>query len=50
MYTVRELILELIRNHPMDAPVYIGKGMGPLRKVESEVAGNTDRIYTVLSP
>ena len=49
--TVRDLIRELL-DHPMDSQVYVGKGMGPLARVTSEVAGNTgtDRIFVILSP
>ena len=44
--TNRELIRALL-NHPLDSQIYIGKGMGPLTRIESEV---TDRIYVILSP
>jgi hypothetical protein len=49
--TVRDLIRELL-DHPLDSQVYVGKGMGPLRRVDGDVAGNTgtDRIFVVLSP
>jgi hypothetical protein len=49
--TVRDLIRELL-DHPLDSQVYVGKGMGPLGRVDSEVGGNagTDRIYVILSP
>jgi len=42
----RDLIKRLL-DEPMDADVYIGKGMGPATKVETKV---TDRIVIILSP
>lgn len=49
--TVLELIKALL-DEPMGSEVYVGKGMGPLRGVYSEVAGNTgtDKMYVILSP
>lgn len=44
--TVSDLIRVLLE-HPMDSQVYIGKGMGPLSRVEPYVS---DRIYVILSP
>jgi hypothetical protein len=44
--TVRELIRQLL-DEPMDATVYISKGVGPLGRVHHEV---TDKIYVVLEP
>jgi hypothetical protein len=48
---VRDLIRELL-DHAMDSTVYVGKGVGPLSRVESEVGGNTgtDRLFVILSP
>lgn len=43
---VRDLIRELL-DEPMDAMVYVGKGCGPLARVEYTV---TDRIVVVLEP
>lgn len=49
--TVRELMRVLL-DKPMDSEVYVGKGMGPLGRVESRAAGNTgtDRLFVILSP
>ena len=49
--TVRDLIRQLL-DHPMDSQVYVGKGVGPLTRVTSEIGGNagTDRIFVILSP
>ncbi len=48
--TVRELIRQLL-DHPMDATVYVGKGMGPLAQVDSRVSDTApDRTCIVLSP
>jgi hypothetical protein len=48
---VRELIRELL-DHGLNSDVYVGKGMGPLEHVVSEVGGNTgtDRLFVILSP
>jgi hypothetical protein len=48
---VRELVRELL-DHAIDSDVYVGKGMGPLEQVVSEVGGNTgtDRLFVILSP
>ena len=48
---VRELIPELL-DHGLDSEVYVGKGMGPLEQVVSEVGGKTgtDRLFVILSP
>lgn len=40
-------LIRLLLEEPMNSQVYIGKGMGPVRVVESKI---TDRIYVVLSP
>jgi hypothetical protein len=44
--TVSELIKQLL-DHPLNSQVYVGKGMGPVKSVVSEI---TDKIYVVLSP
>jgi hypothetical protein len=48
---IRDLIRELL-DHAMNSEVYVGKGMGPLQQVASEVGGNTgtDRVFVILSP
>jgi hypothetical protein len=45
--TVRELIRALL-DEPMDAQVYIGKGMGPLRS--AEIVRRDDGVYLILEP
>jgi hypothetical protein len=45
--TVRELIQALL-DEPMDAQIYIGKGMGPLRGAER--IQRPDGIYLILEP
>lgn len=47
--TVRDAILALI-DHPLDAKVYVGKGMGPLGSVSGEIPDTADRVYVVLKP
>lgn len=47
--TVREAILALL-DHPLDAKVYVGKGMGPLGSVSSTIPDTADRMYVVLKP
>jgi hypothetical protein len=42
----RELIKQLL-DYPLDVQVYVGKGMGPVGKVEETI---TDKIYVILSP
>jgi hypothetical protein len=44
--TVRDAIRALL-DYPLNCRVYVGKGMGPLTRVEHAV---TDRIYVILSP
>lgn len=45
--TVRDLIRALL-DEPMDAQVYIGKGMGPLRAAER--VRRPDGVFLVLEP
>jgi hypothetical protein len=45
--TVRDLIVALL-DEPMDAQVYIGKGMGPLRS--AEIIRHPDGVHVVLEP
>jgi hypothetical protein len=45
--TVRDLIVALL-DEPMDAQVYIGKGMGPLRS--AEIIRRPDGVCVILEP
>lgn len=47
MMTVRDLIQALL-DEPMDAQVYIGKGMGPLRAAER--IRRDSGVYLILEP
>jgi hypothetical protein len=40
-------LIKFLLDKPLDSDVYVGKGMGPLEKVTTEVA---DKIYIVVSP
>jgi hypothetical protein len=40
-------VIHALLDQPMDATVYIGKGVGPLGDIDYKI---TDRIYVILSP
>jgi hypothetical protein len=44
---IREL-MQILLEYPRDLPVYVGKGTGPLGKIDSRVSD--DIIYVILSP